>query len=783
MDEQKKIAVLGGGVAGLSVAHQLSLANKAAEERGEIPPFLISVFDAAPGFGGKCRTFAQGDEELAGEHGFRFFPGFYQYVTTTMSQIPTINPSTDAEETVEDRLVPLKEAGFYATGTNEHLVVELESETTSFFQRVSNSRLARWLGLFVLLVLAWAVGRSFLLIPIAVAALLWFNLRIVCALLWMQFKLRNRIPRSVRPHVLESLWMFLRISEIATSSRSRMVRQRDEQSWWSFVQAWSRTEAFQLSLATGLTRTFVATRAEQMSARTGGSILNQLLYDINPFFGRRKLQSEKKPADRVLKAPTTVAWIDPWITKLKTDGVLFNEVPGQAGPASWGTERGPLIQSLKLAEDATRIGGFGFGFADPNSRTPRPNPNDPAKSKQQREKLRVDGAFDDYVMALSGTAAQQVLANSPEVLALDLPQAQPGHELNEYTEAPTLSGVFGLEFGWMSGVVYHLDEAIEGLPNGHLLCLQSEYALTILDQKPHWDSDLVSQPSGTILSVNLSDWFTPARTGLPARYKTLDAIADEVWGQMVRHIPELADAQKPERSQIVFDFAISDPEQTAIGVSSLGGLLHEPGPDLSNVPGRTASRPSQGTSTPTNAGLPFDPATITINEVTDTDIHLTDDELSQIRASLHGRLLLPSSTELLPGIAENLALANGERLLINTTRSWANRPSTTTSFENLYVAGDYVRTYSDFASMEAADESARWVAQALWKKYEVTAPEGWLAPTDLDVPEEIFNIVRFVKWLDRGASRLGMPHILTLLSVPVGFAARVETALRGLLRP
>src|SRR5579862_8647632 len=77
------VAVLGGGVAGLSAAHELM-------ERG-IP---VVVYERKSVLGGKARSIpvpgsgTMGRRDLPGEHGFRFFPGFYKHITDTMRRIP-----------------------------------------------------------------------------------------------------------------------------------------------------------------------------------------------------------------------------------------------------------------------------------------------------------------------------------------------------------------------------------------------------------------------------------------------------------------------------------------------------------------------------------------------------------------------------------------------------------------------------------------------------------------------------------------------------------------------
>ncbi len=50
---------------------------------------------------------------------------------------------------------------------------------------------------------------------------------------------------------------------------------------------------------------------------------------------------------------------------------------------------------------------------------------------------------------------------------------------------------------------------------------------------------------------------------------------------------------------------------------------------------------------------------------------------------------------------------NLEPLFINTKGSWVNRPQSETEIDNLVLAADYVRTSTDLATMEGANEAAR----------------------------------------------------------------------------
>jgi len=88
------IAIVGGGIGGLSAAHELA-------ERG----YDVSLYEANDRFGGKARSMeaTDGPEPLHGEHGFRFFPAFYRHLFDTMERIP------DGDGTVGDNLVATEE--------------------------------------------------------------------------------------------------------------------------------------------------------------------------------------------------------------------------------------------------------------------------------------------------------------------------------------------------------------------------------------------------------------------------------------------------------------------------------------------------------------------------------------------------------------------------------------------------------------------------------------------------------------------------------------------------
>ncbi len=98
------------------------------------------------------------------------------------------------------------------------------------------------------------------------------------------------------------------------------------------------------------------------------------------------------------------------------------------------------------------------------------------------------------------------------------------------------------------------------------------------------------------------------------------------------------------------------------------------------------------------------------------------------------------------------AVTNQEPLLVNTAGSLQYRPDAVTKLPNLFVASDYVRTYTDIACMEAANEAARQAVNGILQQSGSNAPpaELWpLAEPDFFKPMIEYDRVRF---------NLGLPH-------------------------
>jgi len=252
---RRRVIVLGGGVGGMSAAHELA-------ERD----FDVTVYETRPIPGGKARSIpvpgsgTGGRRDLPGEHGFRFFPGFYRHLPDTMKRIPI----QGKPEGVFGNLVAAREVQIARTGGAEVL------SPAHFPASLGDLHLA----FDALFTYATGVG----------------------------------IPVEEQLHFADRLLLLL------TSCEARRFAEYENQSWWVFSGAESRSPGYQRFLADGLTRSLVAAKAREMSARTGGYILLQLIFDLSRPGGA---------ADRVLNGPTNDVWIDPWLAYLRGLGVDY----------------------------------------------------------------------------------------------------------------------------------------------------------------------------------------------------------------------------------------------------------------------------------------------------------------------------------------------------------------------------------------------------------------------------------------------------------------------------
>jgi hypothetical protein len=113
-------------------------------------------------------------------------------------------------------------------------------------------------------------------------------------------------------------------------------------------------------------------------------------------------------------------------------------------------------------------------------------------------------------------------------------------------------------------------------------------------------------------------------------------------------------------------------------------------------------------------------------------------------------------------------LDNDEPLLVNKKDSWKRRPWARTRIPNLFLASDYVRTYTNLATMEAANEAARRAVNAILDEAGSNEP-----PCDVwELHEPVW--VKPWRWWDLQQYRAGRPWAAEL----PGF---VDAMARGIL--
>ncbi|WP_079406665.1 hydroxysqualene dehydroxylase [Streptomyces sp. 3211] len=416
----RRVAVLGGGVAGLTAAHELA-------ERG----YAVTVYERRA-LGGKARSMdvpgsaRGGRRPLPAEHGFRFIPGIYHNLPDTMRRIPF--PGN-------------------AHGVWDNLVAPRE------------------------MMFARAAGREDLRAPIpwpehSPAELTPEELRRA---------LTGILQTLVRLPLHESAYFVDRVLVFLTSCDERRTEVWERTPWWDFVRAERMSNEYRRILAVGITRNIVATKAEEASTRTVGTLGEAFVFNL---LGR----GADGPPDRILNLPTNEAWIDPWEAHLRALGVEFR--------IGW------TVREVRCADG--RVSGVAVEGPDGTVQTV---------------------TADHYVSALPVEHARRTW--SAALRAAD----------------PMLGRCDRLQTDWMTGIQFYLTERAP-LVHGHLNCIDSPWSLTAIQQAEHWPSrdfpaDYGDGTAVDCLSVDISEWDRPGILyGKTAKQCTRDEVAREVWAQL-----------------------------------------------------------------------------------------------------------------------------------------------------------------------------------------------------------------------------------------------------------
>ena len=215
---KQTVLIVGGGVAGLTAAHELVL-------RG----YAVTVIEPHQLVGGKAKSIPKAGSgvdlkyDLPGEHGFRIFPGFYKHLIETMRLIPY------GKKSVANNLLTTTEA---MVSDAEHGPIVIHN---NFRGRIK---------MFIDILL----GRHYL-----------HQLGITHA---------------------EIELFFTKLWRVATSCQQRRDYELDTISWWDFTEAESCSLEYREQLVINSTKTLVASDPRRASVRTIGTIAIQTINDL-----------------------------------------------------------------------------------------------------------------------------------------------------------------------------------------------------------------------------------------------------------------------------------------------------------------------------------------------------------------------------------------------------------------------------------------------------------------------------------------------------------------------
>jgi hypothetical protein len=475
---------------------------------------------------------------------------------------------------------------------------------------------------------------------------------------------------------------FHKLWRVLTACRARRLAEFEKISWVDFMEPASQSQSYDEFLVSSTTRTLLAARAEEANALTIAEISLQLWATL--------LWYPQRGGDRVLNGPTSQSWIEPWVEYLASLGVRF--------------QIGHRLHSIKVARGKiSRV-----SFRNISDRTEddtqrlkaaRTRNYEDAYGRLTRElsgkidadqRVRLESAARAELKEIALQTEQDFYATFPAVDAdadtdyyvFALPVEHMAKFLtDELVDCdPQLSGIRKLKdhVRWMAGIQIYLNQKVL-VTTGHVNYTGTPWALTSIVQSQFWseETDLSEIGDGSVravLSVCISDWKTPGYNGKEAGDCAPLELALEVWEQMKRAL------NRPNKPAILHDSML------ALGDGSADGW-HSSSNQWFALDESLTDRLDAIRDTPISDSWQRDfRSWIEQNEVGEPDFYL-----------------------------------NAEPLFINVTDTWRLRPEAGTRLPNMLLAGDYLRTNTNLACMESANESGRRAANEIFRRSGVGA--------------------------------------------------------------
>jgi hypothetical protein len=662
---REKVVIIGGGVGGLTAAHELI-------DRG----FEVHVYERRPTFGGKAASgripFDSGDplEGLPTEHGFRFFPGWYRHLPDTLRRIPYRGKQKEYRgQTVYNNLVTI----------NQNLLAWMNRDNIP---------------------LALAVPRDL-----------------------DELSAFSRMLKGFKDLGLtgaEAGTFAAKMAQIASMTEQDRLDRLDGITWWDFLEANRYKSDAYAALISATTRTMVAAKATEVSAYTIGKLALRTFMDT------------LSTVDRVLNGTTQEKWIQPWIDHLDKRGVHFH--PGQElqaiiPRANIGRQPAAKDEIAAVVFEPVAVGAARrlrhalarmratarskrlLALAKPNPEAyPAPRPREPDEAdslcrivdlldvtadrrselKEELTNLLAKVAVDDpskadetaravdkaaraiesQIATVTRGQKSRDVVDDADYFIFALPLEQMAYQINRSPAIraldPSLRKLIKLSgsLDWMAGIQFYLRDPVAA-GEGHIVGLDSAWGLTAIEHTQHWTDTTLPRGVQSVLSVDIAAW---DRLGHFVRKEAFNCttleIAEEVWHQLEtmlnrRHRPKVLSREMLVRGKL-----------------EKGVSFH-----LDDSVVDTVDRGKQGF---------YERARSLRFSAED----LTDDFAHSYMWGPHPRF-------------------NVEPILINRVGTRALRPDADTGIRNMFLAADYVRTETDLACMEGANEAARRAVNAL----------------------------------------------------------------------
>lgn len=256
----RAVAVFGAGVAGLSAAHELA-------ERG----YAVTVYERSQHLGGKAWSIpvpgsaTGGRAPLMGEHGFRFFPGFYYNLGDTMRRTP-LPGGGDAYD----------------------LLTRASTYRSSF------------------------VDRPDLTLPLSMPP------DGLTPDTFAQSLMAAYVEARLLP-ANEAAYFANKLAVYVTSCEARRWGQWERTSWKDFIREEQMSAEYRKIASRSLVRNLAATKSDEASTQAIGLVGEATVLSIMGLGN-----DTHATVDRVLNGPTSEVWLDNWVRYLGSLGVSFN---------------------------------------------------------------------------------------------------------------------------------------------------------------------------------------------------------------------------------------------------------------------------------------------------------------------------------------------------------------------------------------------------------------------------------------------------------------------------